>query len=169
MRIKLLTVLRDIFVFILFTGRKTVFRRIICWHLFDFALPTIDNKITKYLLQVHISKAFPFKCPEQAQWSLRVGVHCPDTSKYFCLNNYLISGYSENCTAFDFQRPGNSNNHVKKNAIFNLYYISTYQLFNCSHTSHQYVNIFTIIHRIFQSKYSGFFYYQLSWGTFPFL
>ncbi|VDI79109.1 Hypothetical predicted protein, partial [Mytilus galloprovincialis] len=58
---------------------------------------------------VHICMAFPLKCPEPAQWSMRARGHCPDPSKYFCLKNDLINGYSENCTIFDFLQPGRKN------------------------------------------------------------
>ncbi|CAG2227756.1 TTN [Mytilus edulis] len=60
-------------------------------------------------IKVHVCAAFPLKCPEPAQWSLRARSHCPDPSKYFCLKNDLINGYSENCTVFDFLQPGRKN------------------------------------------------------------
>ncbi|CAG2252370.1 unnamed protein product [Mytilus edulis] len=52
----------------------------------------------RFLILVHICAAFPLKCPEPAQWSFRARSHCPDPSKYFCLRNDHINGYSENCT-----------------------------------------------------------------------
>lgn len=61
----------------------------------------------RFFLQVHVCTAFPLKCPELAQWALRAKSHCVDPSKYFCLQNDLINGYSENCTRSDFQQPGN--------------------------------------------------------------
>ncbi|XP_076086860.1 uncharacterized protein LOC143057439 [Mytilus galloprovincialis] len=63
----------------------------------------------RFLLLVHVCAAFPLKCPEQAQWTIRARSHCPDQSKYSCLKNDLISGYSENCTIFDFLQPGRKN------------------------------------------------------------
>ncbi|CAC5422093.1 unnamed protein product [Mytilus coruscus] len=60
----------------------------------------------KLLMLVHLCAAFPLKCPEPAQWTLRANGHCADPSKYFCLKNDLINGYSENCTRSDFQQPG---------------------------------------------------------------
>ncbi|CAC5389062.1 unnamed protein product [Mytilus coruscus] len=59
--------------------------------------------------QVRLCAAFPLKCPEPAQWSTRARGHCLDPSKYFCLKNDLINGYSENCTIFDFLQPGRKN------------------------------------------------------------
>lgn len=70
------------------------------------SLSSINSHLTKYIFQVHLSAAFPLKCPEPAQWSLRARSHCPDPSKYFCLKNDLINGYSENCTVSDFLQPG---------------------------------------------------------------
>ncbi|VDI55554.1 Hypothetical predicted protein [Mytilus galloprovincialis] len=64
---------------------------------------------------VHVCAAFPLKCPEPAQWSLRARSHCPDPSKYFCLKNDLINGYSENCTVFDFLQPGRK--HVLRGGL----------------------------------------------------
>ncbi|VDH92744.1 Hypothetical predicted protein, partial [Mytilus galloprovincialis] len=55
---------------------------------------------------VHFCLSFPLKCPEPAQWALRANGNCADPSKYFCLKNDLIKGYSENCTRSDFQQPG---------------------------------------------------------------
>ncbi|XP_052097384.1 uncharacterized protein LOC127732394 isoform X2 [Mytilus californianus] len=63
----------------------------------------------RFLILVHFCAAFPLKCPEPAQWSIRARSHCPDPSKYFCLKNDLINGYSENCTIFDFLQPGRKN------------------------------------------------------------
>ncbi|CAG2194443.1 unnamed protein product [Mytilus edulis] len=63
----------------------------------------------RFLFMVHVCVAFPLKCPEPAQWSLRARSHCHDASKYFCLRNDLINGYSENCTVFDFLQPGRKN------------------------------------------------------------
>ncbi|CAG2188075.1 unnamed protein product [Mytilus edulis] len=63
----------------------------------------------KFLILFHVCTAFPLKCPEPAQWSIRARSHCPDPSKYFCLKNDLINGYSENCTVFDFLQPGRKN------------------------------------------------------------
>ncbi|CAC5373141.1 unnamed protein product [Mytilus coruscus] len=63
----------------------------------------------RFLILVHLCLAFPLKCPEPAQWSLRARSHCPDPSKYFCLKNDLINGFSENCTVFDFLQPGRKN------------------------------------------------------------
>ncbi|XP_071138933.1 uncharacterized protein [Mytilus edulis] len=60
----------------------------------------------RILILVHLCAAFPLKCPEPAQWSIRARGHCPDPSKYFCLKNDLINGFSENCTVFDFHQPG---------------------------------------------------------------
>ncbi|CAC5358503.1 unnamed protein product [Mytilus coruscus] len=60
----------------------------------------------KLLMLVQLCAAFPLKCPEPAQWTLRANGHCADPSKYFCLKNDLINGYSENCTRSDFQQPG---------------------------------------------------------------
>ncbi|CAC5372591.1 unnamed protein product [Mytilus coruscus] len=56
--------------------------------------------------KVHLCAAFPLKCPEPAQWALRANGHCADPSKYFCLQNDLFKGYSENCTRSVFQQPG---------------------------------------------------------------
>ncbi|CAG2239836.1 unnamed protein product [Mytilus edulis] len=64
---------------------------------------------------IHVCAAFPLKCPEPAQWSLRASSHCPDSSKYFCLKNDLINGYSENCTVFDFLQPGRK--HVLRGGL----------------------------------------------------
>ncbi|CAC5415399.1 unnamed protein product [Mytilus coruscus] len=64
---------------------------------------------------VHVCAAFPFKCPEPAQWSTRARGHCPDPSKYFCLKNDIINGYSENCTVFDFLQPGRK--HVLRGGL----------------------------------------------------
>ncbi|CAG2186103.1 TTN [Mytilus edulis] len=63
----------------------------------------------RFLILVHVCAAFPLKCPAPAQWSLRARSYCPDPSKYFCLKNDLINGYSENCTVFDFLQPGRKN------------------------------------------------------------
>ncbi|XP_063411258.1 uncharacterized protein LOC134694191 [Mytilus trossulus] len=63
----------------------------------------------RFLILIHVCASFPLKCPEPAQWSLRARSHCPDSSKYFCLKNDLINGYSENCTVFDFLQPGRKN------------------------------------------------------------
>ncbi|CAC5377872.1 unnamed protein product [Mytilus coruscus] len=60
----------------------------------------------RFLLLVQVCAAFPLKCPEPAQWSFRARSHCPDPSKYFCLKNDLINGYSENCTVSDFLKSG---------------------------------------------------------------
>ncbi|CAG2239426.1 unnamed protein product [Mytilus edulis] len=60
----------------------------------------------KLLMLVHFCEAFPLKCPEPAQWTLRANSHCANPSKYFCLKNDLINGYSENCTRSEFQQPG---------------------------------------------------------------
>ncbi|CAG2209729.1 unnamed protein product [Mytilus edulis] len=62
--------------------------------------------VFKLLMLVHVCVSFPLKCPEPAQWALRANGHCADPSKYFCLKNDLIKGYSENCTRSDFQQPG---------------------------------------------------------------
>ncbi|VDI74012.1 Hypothetical predicted protein, partial [Mytilus galloprovincialis] len=64
---------------------------------------------------VHVCIAFQLKCPEPAQWSTRARSHCPDPSKYFCLKNDLINGYSENCTVFDFLQPGRK--HVLRGGL----------------------------------------------------
>ncbi|CAC5362191.1 OBSCN [Mytilus coruscus] len=61
------------------------------------------------LILVHVCVAFPLKCPEPAQWSFRARGHCPDPSKYYCLKNDLINGFSENCIIFDFLQPGRKN------------------------------------------------------------
>ncbi|XP_071139815.1 uncharacterized protein [Mytilus edulis] len=63
----------------------------------------------RFLILVHFCAAFPFKCPEPSQWSIRARSYCPDPSKYSCLKNDLIHGYSENCTIFDFLQPGRKN------------------------------------------------------------
>ncbi|CAC5421079.1 unnamed protein product [Mytilus coruscus] len=65
--------------------------------------PDIESQLEN---SVHLCAGFPLKCPEPAQWSLRANGHCADPSKYFCLKNDLINGYSENCTTSDFQQPG---------------------------------------------------------------
>ncbi|CAC5384611.1 unnamed protein product [Mytilus coruscus] len=67
------------------------------------------------LTKVHVCAAFPLKCPEPAQWSIRAKGHCPDPSRYFCLKNDLINGYSENCTVFDFLNPGRK--HVLRGGL----------------------------------------------------
>ncbi|XP_071153192.1 uncharacterized protein [Mytilus edulis] len=59
-----------------------------------------------FIISAHVCTAFLLKCPEPAQWALRAKSHCLDPSKYFCLQNDLIRGYSENCTRSDFQQPG---------------------------------------------------------------
>ncbi|CAG2235183.1 unnamed protein product [Mytilus edulis] len=69
----------------------------------------------KFLILVHVCAGFPLKCPEPAQWSTRARGHCPDPSKYFCLKNDLINGYSENCTIFDFLQPGRK--HVLRGGL----------------------------------------------------
>ncbi|XP_076088943.1 uncharacterized protein LOC143059347 [Mytilus galloprovincialis] len=71
--------------------------------------------ICKLLILVHVCVAFPFKCPEPAQWSLRGRSHCSDPSKYSCLQNDFINGYSENCTVFDFLQPGRK--HVLRGGL----------------------------------------------------
>ncbi|CAC5379158.1 TTN [Mytilus coruscus] len=63
-------------------------------------------EIIRNYTMVTFCAAFPLKCPEPAQWALRANGHCTDPSKYFCLKNDLINGYSENCTRSDFQQPG---------------------------------------------------------------
>ncbi|CAG2202324.1 unnamed protein product [Mytilus edulis] len=69
----------------------------------------------RILILFHACVAFPFKCPEPAQWSLRARSHCPDPSKYFCLKNDLINDYSENCTVIDFLQPGRK--HVLRGGL----------------------------------------------------
>ncbi|VDI05208.1 Hypothetical predicted protein [Mytilus galloprovincialis] len=69
----------------------------------------------KFLIMVHVCAGFPLKCPEPAQWSTRARGHCPDPSKYFCLKNDHINGFSENCTVFDFLQPGRK--HVLRGGL----------------------------------------------------
>ncbi|VDI72377.1 Hypothetical predicted protein [Mytilus galloprovincialis] len=71
--------------------------------------------LIRFLILVHVCTAFPLKCPEPAQWSTRARGFCPDPSKYFCLKNDLINGYSENCTIFDFLQPGRK--HVLRGGL----------------------------------------------------
>ncbi|CAG2199073.1 unnamed protein product [Mytilus edulis] len=71
--------------------------------------------VFRFLILVHVCTAFPLKCPEPAQWSTRARGFCPDPSKYFCLKNDLINGYSENCTIFDFLQPGRK--HVLRGGL----------------------------------------------------
>ncbi|VDI67986.1 titin [Mytilus galloprovincialis] len=69
----------------------------------------------RLLSLVHVCVAFPLKCPEPAQWSIRARSHCQNPSKYFCLKNDLINGFSENCTIFDFLQPGRK--HVLRGGL----------------------------------------------------
>ncbi|CAG2186301.1 unnamed protein product [Mytilus edulis] len=65
--------------------------------------------------KVQYCAAFVLKCPEPSQWSLRASSHCPDPSKYSCLKNDLIIGYSENCTVFDYIKAGRK--HVLRGGL----------------------------------------------------
>ncbi|XP_071150395.1 uncharacterized protein [Mytilus edulis] len=69
----------------------------------------------RLLSLVHVCVAFPLKCPEPAQWSIRARSHCQNPSKYFCLKNDLINGFSENCTIIDFLQPGRK--HVLRGGL----------------------------------------------------
>ncbi|XP_071138866.1 uncharacterized protein [Mytilus edulis] len=60
----------------------------------------------KIIALVNVCAAFSLKCPEPAQWTYRAKGHCADPSKYLCLRNDFINGYSENCSRSDFQQPG---------------------------------------------------------------
>lgn len=65
-----------------------------------------------FLFKVHLCAAFQLKCPEPTQWRLRANSHCADPSKYSCVQNDIINGYSENCTWFDFQQAGKRISHL---------------------------------------------------------
>ncbi|XP_071138284.1 uncharacterized protein [Mytilus edulis] len=66
-----------------------------------------ENKMFfRFLVLIQACTAFPFQCPDPAQWSIRARGLCPNPSKYSCLKNDLVNGYSENCTISDFQAPG---------------------------------------------------------------
>ncbi|CAG2189840.1 unnamed protein product [Mytilus edulis] len=60
----------------------------------------------RFLVLIHACTAFLLQCPYPAQWSIRARGLCPNPSKYSCLKNDLINGYSENCTLSDFLAPG---------------------------------------------------------------
>ncbi|OPL33539.1 hypothetical protein AM593_05974, partial [Mytilus galloprovincialis] len=58
---------------------------------------------------------YELKCPEASQWRFRATSLCPDSSKYYCLNdaakklfigNRTMEGVSENCTKVDVESPG---------------------------------------------------------------
>ncbi|VDI65032.1 Hypothetical predicted protein [Mytilus galloprovincialis] len=80
-----------------------------------FRLSDLRRWMYSEFMMVHVCAGFPLKCPEPAQWSTRARGHCPDPSKYFCLKNDLINGYSENCTVFDFLQPGRK--HVLRGGL----------------------------------------------------
>lgn len=63
----------------------------------------------RFLSLVQMCVAFPLKCPEPAQRSIRARGYCQNPSMYLCLKNDLINGFSENCTIFDFLQPGRKN------------------------------------------------------------
>ncbi|CAC5395810.1 PARP10_14_15 [Mytilus coruscus] len=51
--------------------------------------------------------SFKLKCPDHSQWSLRARALCPsDPSKYSCIQNEHIKGYTEDCSVAEFERGG---------------------------------------------------------------
>ncbi|CAC5400144.1 unnamed protein product [Mytilus coruscus] len=58
---------------------------------------------------------YELKCPDASQWRTRATLLCPDSSKYYCLDdaakklyigNRSMKGVSENCTKVDVESPG---------------------------------------------------------------
>ncbi|CAC5365090.1 unnamed protein product [Mytilus coruscus] len=58
------------------------------------------------LIHVYACFAYPLKCPEPAQWSTRAKALCPDSSKYYCLQNEIIDGFTESCSRMNDAQPG---------------------------------------------------------------
>lgn len=57
--------------------------------------------------------SFKLKCPNHSQWSLRARAFCPsDPSKYSCIQNEHIKGYTEGCSVAEFERGGLFNSQV---------------------------------------------------------
>ncbi|XP_052073787.1 uncharacterized protein LOC127711717 isoform X3 [Mytilus californianus] len=75
----------------------------------------VVHSVLLIVLMTGVCFGYELKCPEASQWRIRATSLCPDSSKYYCLDdaakkrylgNRLMKGVSENCTKVDVESPG---------------------------------------------------------------